>query len=495
MVKGVFSRWGGFSWPLVVGAGAFLFAIVRGSRLLNDGDTYWHIATGRWILEHGAIPSRDPFSYTLPEAPWTAHEWLSEVFLHLAFQAGGWPGVAVLAAVAFAATLAYLARFLQAYLAPAHVLILSILALSMVAPHLLARPHLLAMPLLVIWCAGLVRACEEGRMPKLWLLGVMTLWANMHGGFTLGIALTAAFGLEAVLLAKGHMERRKVARRWALFLALAVLAGALTPHGIGGYFFTIHIMGMSYALANITEWLPFNFQEFQFLELWLLLLLVAALSRGIRLSPVRLGLLLLLIHLSLKHARNAELLGLIGPLLLASALRDQWGAQQGAGASTESLDRFFMRHAQPASLASMALVVLITGALTIHKVQQGGIVPPPKKQPMAAIEAVKNAGIKGPVYNAYSYGGYLIFSGIPVFIDGRADMYGDDFLEKYLVAYRRPEGGRLEKLLAKYQVSWTLLQTNTAAAAQMDQLPGWQRFYADETAIVHIRNGTALIGP
>jgi len=130
---------------------------------------------------------------------------------------------------------------------------------GLVAGHLLARPHVLAMPLLVIWTASLIRACEENRAPRLWLLVVMVCWANLHGGFTLGLALTAAFGAEAVLGTKGRAERYKTARRWALFGALSLAAAMLTPYGFKGLLFTWKILSMSYALDNIGEWLSPNF--------------------------------------------------------------------------------------------------------------------------------------------------------------------------------------------------------------------------------------------
>ena len=84
----------GVSWPLL----AFLAVLVgvlaspRPFALLLDGDTYWHLAAGRWIVEHGVVPSTDPFSHSMPEAPWTAHEWLSELVLHGVHRLGGWAG-------------------------------------------------------------------------------------------------------------------------------------------------------------------------------------------------------------------------------------------------------------------------------------------------------------------------------------------------------------------------------------------------------------------
>src|SRR5690242_1570086 len=85
----------GMSWPLLVA----LFALIgvlghpRPQALLSDGDTYWHLATGRWIVEHGAVPKVDPFSHSMPGAAWTAHEWLSEILMASVQGWAGWPGL------------------------------------------------------------------------------------------------------------------------------------------------------------------------------------------------------------------------------------------------------------------------------------------------------------------------------------------------------------------------------------------------------------------
>jgi hypothetical protein len=315
----------------------------------------------------------------------------------------------------------------------------------------------------------------------------MVLWANLHGGFTLGIALTAAFGIEAVLNAKDRMERGVAARRWLTFLVLASLAGMLTPHGIEGILFTAKVLGMPYALANIGEWSSPNFQKFQFLELWLMLFILVALTRGLRLPPVRLAILLGLIHLALKHGRNVELLGLLSPLLLASPIAVQWPGHQNAGGHADESHGFISRYAQPAGLMATVVMLVFFGPLFFYEAQQGRIAPPEKRHPIAALRAVKESGIKGPVFNQYEFGGYLIFSGTPVFIDGRADLYGDDFMERYLEACRLQRTGSLERLLDKYKVRWTLLRPGVPAVALLDHLPGWRRLYADGTAVVHVR--------
>src|SRR5687767_2579322 len=75
-----------FSWPLMVGMAVYVFSVSQGRKVLQDGDTLWHIAAGQWILQHAAIPAQDVYSHTMRGAAWTAHEWLSEVILAAAHQ-------------------------------------------------------------------------------------------------------------------------------------------------------------------------------------------------------------------------------------------------------------------------------------------------------------------------------------------------------------------------------------------------------------------------
>ena len=95
--------------PLLI-AFAVLALAAFSPAALNDGDTWTHVATGQWILAHGAVPRVDPFSFTFAGQPWTAHEWLSEVLMALAYHAAGWSGVALLTGVAAATAVFVMAR-------------------------------------------------------------------------------------------------------------------------------------------------------------------------------------------------------------------------------------------------------------------------------------------------------------------------------------------------------------------------------------------------
>ena len=481
------SRVTGLSWPLIIGSLTYLGFLAYGNLLLGDGDTYWHIAAGRWIIEHATVPTHDPFSHTMRGAPWTAHEWLSEVIMALTYQAFGWAGVIMLTAAAFAGAIAILTRFLLKNFEPVHALIFAALAVMMTAPHLLARPHALAMPLLVIWTAYLVRASEQGRAPSFWLLPIMTLWANLHGGFTLGLALALFFAVEGVLHARQKNETFQAVKSWALFVGLSLISALLTPHGIKGVLFTVQILSGSYALDHILEWQSPSFHSIQPLEIWLLAGLAVALHQGLRLPVLRLALLLALLHLALKHIRNVELIGLLTPLFLATPLARQWQERAAAGRQLASVDRIFHELAREASHRTATLTMAGLGLITLLSVQLSDPLPKEEISPTGALQAVRNAHLTGPVLNEYRFGGYLIYAGIPPFIDGRADMYGDDFMKEYVESLSLTTSDGLQKLLQKYRIEWTLLPPEIAAVALLDHLPEWRRLYADKVAVVHVK--------
>lgn len=220
----------GMSWPLVVALTVCIGLLsYTTSQTLTDPDTHLHLATGYWIFQHQAVPSVDPFSYTRGGSPWIAHEWLAQWLLAAAHQTGGWTGLVLLTLSTFALTLAYLLRFLLSRMPPIYALLFTALASSVLVTHLLARPHVLAWPMLAVWLGSLVTASEQNRSPPWWLLGLMVLWANLHGSFTLGLALVLPIALEVVLNSP-RASRGKAMRTWGGIL-LPFRAGS---HGHAG---------------------------------------------------------------------------------------------------------------------------------------------------------------------------------------------------------------------------------------------------------------------
>ncbi len=459
--------------PLLIALAVFALAAFSPA-VLNDGDTWSHLATGEWIRQHGAIPRADPFSFTFAGAPWTAHEWLSELLLALAFRAAGWSGVVLLTGAAAGLATFVMANRAARSLSGIALLVVAALSASLIAPGLLARPHILALPVLALWGAGLLRAREDARAPSLRLLPLMTLWANLHGGFAFGLALIAPFALEAWLAAPRE-DRLAVARSWGLFALSSVGAALLTPFGVAGLMFPLKLLGVAH-LGDIGEWRPENFAHPGPMEIALLALIALALTRPLTVPLARAALVVALIHMALQHSRHEMLLAILAPMLLAEPIARALGAP---AASPRRLTRAPL-------LAAAAVALLLTGArLALPIARADGATAP-----IAALQAVPPALRAEPALNDYAFGGYLIWAKVKPFIDGRADMYGDAFLD----LYGKIAGGdadALEATLKRYAVAWTIFAPNQRVVALMDRAPGWRRLYADRYAVVHVREGAA----
>ena len=437
--------------------------------VLNDGDTWSHVATGDWILGHRAVPHVDPFSFSFSGAPWTAHEWLAEALFALAHRIAGWSGVVLLTgAAAGAATFVVARRAARELTGPALIAVMA-LCLGLMSGGLLARPHVLALPVLALWADQLFAGRERDRAPSLAAAGLMMLWANLHGGFAFGLALIGPFALEALWLAPAG-RRVSVFTDWALFSVASLMAALITPFGIEGLLFPLKLTQLAY-LAQIKEWQPENFAHPGPLEFALLALIALALTKPLRLAPMRLLLLLALIHMSLQHMRHETLLAIVAPMLLARPIAEALGAR----APTPAVGRGM-------AFGALALALALTGARLAAPVVRGDS----STAPISALAAVP-AGLRDkPVLNNYAFGGYFIYARLHPFIDGRADMFGDAFLSEYeRILAGEPQA--VEAALKRWDIAWTIFAPGQRAVATMDHEPGWRRLYADAWAVVHVR--------
>ena len=92
-----------------------------------------------------------------------------------------------------------------------------------------------------------------------------------------------------------------------------------------------------------------------------------------------------------------------------------------------------------------------------------------------------------PVFNSYGLGGYLIFKGVKVYIDGRADMYGDAFTKRYL-RIARGDTAALDKAIEEFGIQWVFVERNAILVGVMEKKKGWRRLYGDKVAMVYVRD-------
>ena len=460
--------------PLLVPLFAFALALASPA-VLNDPDTFWHLATGAWIATQGAVPTTDPFSFSMPGAPWSAHEWITELLFLGAFRLAGWSGVVLLTAGGIAAALTIVARrAARSGLAATPLLVMMLLSFSLISGSLLARPHILALALLAAWTSGLLSARDANRAPSWAMIALMALWVNMHASFLLGLALAGAFALEAVFDAPAE-RRARVFIDWTLFGFASVCAALLNPQFYHAFLYPLMVVNMS-LLTQISEWRPANFEHLEPMELVLLALIGLAFFRPVRVAPVRLAILLALVHMALHQGRQQMVLAIVAPLLLAGPMSASF-----APAAGETRSKGLNTRALLITCCLAALMAALRLAMPVARADSPAA-------PISALASVPVELREKPVLNELGFGGYLIFSHVRPFIDGRTDMYGDEFTQTFF-KMTEPDAAGLDAYLDKYGIEWIIFPPEAPIVKSFTHRPGWTRLFGDAFAIVYARDG------
>jgi hypothetical protein len=456
---------------LWLGIGVYAVLLLCGNRLLNDSDTYWQISVGQWILDHGALPRVDIYSFTKAGEPWTSSSWLAQVLFAGSYDLAGWTGPVVLASTSIAAAFALLGWILGRRIPATYAIVVTLAALVLSMSHFLARPHVLVMPVMLAWAYGLMSASERGEAPSFWLLPLIALWANLHGGFIFGLVLAGAFALDALWNAD-PARQKPLALRWIAFGVSALVACCATPYGWGSILASRKILDLGELLHLIYEWMPADFTSLGAFEMSILALIAAALYSGVRLPPPRIALVLGLLHMALSHVRNLEIFALLLPLVVLAPVASQFALQPGR----------FKGMTAPAALA----VLLAVGASTWALAAGSAFAPPIVQSPAAAVDALQALHPKR-VLNDLPFGGYMISRNMPVFIDGRAELYGETFEMAYYRALQLKDVNGLLEILKTWDIDAVLLTPATPAVGLLDHIGGWQRVYSDRNAVLHVR--------
>ena len=457
---------------LWVGIGVYVFLVSNSGMLLNDSDTYWQTVVGQWIIDQQALPRVDIYSFTKAGEPWMSSSWLAQVLYALSYNLAGWAGPVVVAASCIAATFALLTYILGRRIPAAYAVVVTMAALALSMGHFLARPHVLVLPIMLAWANGLMSASERGQAPSPWLLPLIALWANLHGGFVFGLVLVGGLALDALWNAD-RARRRSVALRWAAFGVGALIACCATPYGWGSILAARRILDLGELLHLIYEWMPANFSKFGAFEMAILTLIAGALFGGVKLSPPRIALVLGLLHMALSHVRNLEIFALLLPIVVLAPVASQFALRPAWTARTWA----------PMPVAA---VMLLLGGWTWLVAANTTFAIPENQSPAAAVDALK-AHNSRRVLNDLPFGGYLIWRQIPVFVDGRAELYGEAFDMAYYRAMQLKDVNELLDMLKKWDIDAVLLTPHTPAVGLFDHIDGWRRVYTDQNAVLHVR--------
>ena len=439
-----------------IAAAAVAFSLAAGFAP-SDPDMYWHLASGRWMLDHHEILWSDVFSTTIAGRPYALGEWLGEVVLALAFAAGSWPGLVLLRSVLVAVAAFCAARLSRRGGASVAAAAL-VLAIGFVATRSrwTDRPALFTFVLFPLVLELLFAARAGSRRALLVIPPILLLWANLHGGYVVGLALVGAFAAEALLV------RRRDARAFIVIFALAALATFADPEtfGLGGA--AGHVLASPRFIAEEAPPDPLEASG-AVLALFLTGTLGVAIARGAGLLDV----LLLgpLAWLALSGQRHVAFY-LIAALPLLAA---------GASAALEVLRRRLPRPRLRRRRPWPAAAPLVTAALVIAALASAATIPrspDERAYPVGALPALATGS--GVLLNEYDWGGFLILRAPerPVFIDGRLFPFvSAGVFDAYREAVDLGPGWRA--VLDRYAVREVLLRPERPLAAALRE-DGWR---------------------
>src|SRR2546425_293471 len=181
--------------PLFLAATSFAIAVSLPS---GDPDTYWHLASAKWMIDHGQLLKMDVFSSTVTGEAYSVGEWLGQLVLYAAYLAGGWTGIALLRATLVAIGAFFLTRAALRVAPAPFAIAITAFALALSEITWTDRPQLFTFALFPMLFEVLI-AARAGRTALLAAVPPLLLvWTNLHGGDALGLALVAIFAGDAI---------------------------------------------------------------------------------------------------------------------------------------------------------------------------------------------------------------------------------------------------------------------------------------------------------
>ncbi len=210
-------------------------------------DVWWHLSAGRWIWTHASVPTTDAFSFTRAGAPWIDFEWGFQLLLYpfgLLGDWGLWLAKALLLALSFLPIDGLLRDREASPLERA-------MGAAIWAAAILPKADLRADLISAAFFAWQLRRFAGGRASFLFGFGAFAVWANLHAGFALGLALYPAWAFVQ-RLAKKDISEGFAAEAWG-----ALLGVLMNPYGLSMYsVFAAHAIDPVRAL--VSEWGPFS---------------------------------------------------------------------------------------------------------------------------------------------------------------------------------------------------------------------------------------------
>ena len=470
-----------FGFPVLLTVLFALGVFLAVPKKVADPDIGWHLRNAQIQLQTHAFLHRDVYSFTTAGKPWMDHEWLSEIPFYLAWRAFGPRGI-------FLVTLVAIETILLGILALAYLESGSIKAAFVVcfAALFLAGVSFGPRTLLFGWLflvleLGLLAEFRRGR-DFLWALPfVFLLWINAHGSWIIGLVVLAVVSISGCVQGSwGSIEAtrwtRPQTRKLAWVSLLSTLALFINPYGWRLVLYPFDLaFHQKLNIASVDEWRSLDFHSPRG-KIVLSIMAAAILLQLVRRRKWQLHEVLFLLigtYAALTYSRFLFLAAILIVPLLAKDL---------ASAMPYHADRD-----KPWLNAAIMLGVVATVFVLFPTNRQLNDRDSTIYPDAAAQKYLQNFHPRGPVFNNYLWGGYLIWNvrQVPVFIDSRVDVFErNGVLADYLHAIRIEDS---LQILDKYSIQYVLFENHRPLTYLLQHTPGWKVDYEDKTAILFER--------
>jgi tetratricopeptide (TPR) repeat protein len=437
------SRW----TVLLVSAIAIAYGFLAGFHTLQDVDLGWQLATGRWVIAHHRVFSKDVFSYTASGQPWI-YPALSGVLFYLSFMLGGYSLVSWMGAIASAGVTALLVSRKSLVVSA-----LALVAVPLIANRTQPRAEMFTTILFAAFLGLLWGQYRNGR-GRLWLLPpLMVLWVNLHPGFAAGLALCLAYvlmeALELSFVEKRAAAINRLRRSWP-WLTLTAAATLVNPF-VASIYTALARQQQAQSLHNLwlVEWESIRFSSTSFRQaldlrdpqssFWWLLA-IAAVTFFIALWRKQVGAALVLaasVYFAVQHVRLQALFACVAVVVGGSFLEEGIATFKKMS-SEHSVNRPVIQWASIGllTLAFTGLAVfrsydLISDRYFLRSTQRSlfgaGL---SWWFPERAVDFLQREKLPANIFNGYSLGGYLTWRLFPAYrdyIDSRALPFGPEF--------------------------------------------------------------------
>jgi len=492
-----------------VAVAAFWAIAVLGATMLPmiDPDTWWHIRVGREILATGAVPSADTWSIAGNGRPWVSQDWASNVVMALLYLDERWGptlvslayGLIAVAAVAVLWDAIGVRERSVSWVARAGWLLAGlVLAAPVLGARVQAVDLLLAAAVLnVMW-----RYLDQ---PRSWLLVAVPVisvaWVNLHAGFPLLFLIGGAVVVGELVDARlarpvtdPPLSGRSVAGL-AGSLAVAAFALVLNPNGTAMYSYPFETLGLSALGSFVGEWQPARFDAPAGLLLALFIVagVLPALLFGKRTLRTADGLVLLgLAFMATTAVRFLLVAGPIGTTICCVALAPVMSSTRFGAAWGRIADRIGQTPSGIRGLLNGALLigVVVVGVVSIavRIGPRGQSVAIGEAYPVGAVTWLVTERPGERIFNRYEWGGYLGLRRPDelIFIDGRADVYGDAVIREYVETISVNDDP--QAYFDRHRIDHVLYAPDTSLGAWLNDSAEWRVVYEGDVGSVWVRD-------